>query len=185
MPDYAPQYTPRVRMSYTCQGRTHRSVVRLPRGSLLAAGVSTANDLYSALGDFGIEHLYADWEVTGWAFCPEDTTVFIPFSGPTGVLGAVSTTGRPINQIAMQMTVPYRTAGGGHGFYSLYGTDFNVYGGAEQDFRVTAAEDAAVAAFRGQLATFGLYGNDNFAAIWAPYANIGFNARWKRRVRNG
>lgn len=185
MPDYAPQFTPRIHLLYTCQSKNHLATFRIARGSDEAIAVTEAEAIAAALNTFGAEHFYTDWEVRGWEWADADSTVFLPITVTTEIAGGVSTTGRPVNQVAMEMTVPYRTLAGGHGFLCLYGTNFNVYGAPEQDFRVTGTEDATVGELIGQLSLLTLVGGDNEEIRLKPYANIGFNARWKRRVRNG
>ena len=178
MADYAPNYTPRLKMRYSCQSRNHIAVVRLPRDTSEVEADAVSGQLTDALNTFGLTRLYTDWTVIGWEYCHQDSSVFLPRPTPDLIAGGASVTGRPVNQIAMQATFPYRTDAGGHGFFCLYGTNFNVYGGVEQDFRVTSAEQADVS----ELA---LVGGDNANPVFRPYCNIGFNARWKRRVRNG
>lgn len=185
MPDYAPNYTPRVKLRYSCQGRNHVLVVRAPRDTTTVEALAIVEQLGAALTTFGDDHLYVDFATTGWEYAAQDTTIFLPLVTAVTVTGAKSAVGRPINQIAMQMTMPYRTDSGGHGFLCLYGTDFNVYGSTEQDFRVLSNEDLAVETLHDSVQLIALVGGDNANPVFKPYVNIGFNARWKRRVRNG
>lgn len=185
MPDFAPTYTARLHWLYACQGRNHLATFRLVRGSLVTDALSMAEAVAAAFaGDFAAL-LYTDFTTRGWEWAPEDSGIFLPLVVESTVTGSASTTGRPINQVAMQATIPYRTTAGGHGFFSIYGTTYNVYGSPEQDFRVTRAEDASLAALIDALTLIPFVGGDDNPIVIKPYANIGFNARWKRRVRNG
>jgi hypothetical protein len=185
MPDYAPTFTSRLHWLYACQGKNHVATFRFQITDTIELANAHATELVTAMTAFAEEHFYTDLETRGWEWAEADSTVFIPIPSPEPPVGGVSTTGRPPNQIAMQCTLPYRTIQGGHGFFNFYGTNFNVYGTPEQDFRVLASEDSAVADLITNFSPIGFRGGDNQEIIIKPYVNIGFNARWKRKVRNG
>lgn len=185
MPDYAPNFTSRLHWLYACQGKNHVATFRFQITDTIATAVAHAEELVTALTAFIAAHGYTDLTTRGWEWCEADSTVFLPIGSVPGPVGEVSTTGRPINQVAMQCTLPYRTIAGGHGFFNFYGLNFNVYGSPEQDFRVLATEDSAVADLVANMSPIGFRGGDNQAIVVKPYVNIGFNARWKRKVRNG
>jgi hypothetical protein len=185
MPDYAPHFTPRLHWLYTVQGKNHVATFRFQREFDPADAPGLASEVADCLNPFYTVRGYLDLATRGWEFAATDSTVFLPVVTAATVEGGASITGRPINQVAMQLTLPYRTVAGGHGFINLYGTNYNVYGSPEQDFRVLGSEDEDLAAMINALSIIGLRGNDNEIVVLKPYGNIGFNARWKRKVRNG
>lgn len=185
MPDYAPTYTPRLHWLYSCQGKNHLATFRFQVTNTFAEAAGFVEEVATALQPFYSAVGYADLATRGWEWAENNSTVFLPISTAVEVHGEVSTTGRPINQVAMQATLPYRTAAGGKGFLNFYGTNFNVYGSDEQDFRIFASEAAVVSDLIDALAPIGFVGGDNEVVSFKPYINIGLNARWKRKVRNG
>lgn len=185
MPDYAPEFTSRLHWLYACQGKNHVATFRFQITDTYALAAAHAEEVANAIQPFYTAHGYTDLTTRGWEWAEANSTVFIPVTTTTIVTGGASTTGRPINQVAMQVTLPYRTIAGGHGFFNFYGTNFNVYGGAEQDFRVNTSEDSAVDDLYTNMSPIGFRGGDNQAIILKPYVNIGLNKRWTRKVRNG
>jgi len=185
MPDYAPNFTSRLHWLYACQGKNHVATFRFQITDTIATAAAHVEELITALTPFIEARGYSDLTTRGWEWAEADSTIFLPVTTAATLSGTQSTTGRPINQVAMQVTLPYRTIAGGHGFFNFYGTNYNVYGSPEQDFRVLATEDSAVDDLVTNMSPIGFRGGDNQEIVIKPYINIGFNARWKRKVRNG
>lgn len=186
MGDYAPNYTARLKFEYQVQGKRHVLITRYPTVKTIANAAVLAAELYDALSNLA-PLIYSDWALTDVSWCERNGLTFLPVSWlPPDALGSASTTGRPANQAAMQATFPYKTTAGGRGYIALFGTKANVYGDAEQDFRVYSTEDANVEATVTALNALDLAGNDAAAvAGFKPYMNVSLNRRWVKRLRNG
>lgn len=185
MPDYAPEFTSRLHWLYACQGKNHVATFRFQVTDTYSTAAAHAEEVTTAMTAFMEAHGYTDLTTRGWEWAEANSTVFIPVITTVAPVGGVSTTGRPINQVAMQTTMPYRTIAGGHGFFCFYGLNFNIYGSPEQDFRVLASEDSAVDDLYTNFVPIGFRGGDNQEIVVKPYVNIGINRRWLRKVRNG
>lgn len=186
MPNFAPNYTPRVRVTYRVQGALHRLVARIARGSDISAAETAIADLDTAISQLN-DRLYVDWEFVGADFCDQDSNLFDPLAVSFSLtVGTIATGTRPGTQKALELTCPYRTSNNGHGFVALYGTGFSPgTEGSTGDFRVTAGEDADVLNFIEALQSAPWVGGNNNSARFKNYVNIHFNRRWERRVRNG
>lgn len=186
MGDYAPNYTARLKFVYSVQGKRHTLVTRWRTSDTIAQATARATVLYDALSNLGTK-IYADWQLLSVSWCERNANIFLPVEfSPTDPLGSASTTSRPNNQAAVEVTFPYATSAGGHGYIALFGTSFSVYGTAEQDYRIYSTEDASVANTVTNLNLCPLAGNDAApVAGFQPYANISLNRRWVRKLRNG
>ncbi len=191
MPDYAPTYTPRLRLTYASQGATHRMMVRMPRNFLVADLGNYQNKLIQVLNTLTTWR-YTDWTQLGWDLALVDSPIFLPvaYFGSTAL--AAGTKALPASDagfyIPFHITFVARTAQGGRVALFVYGVALAGLGAGESgDWRVTSAEDAVVANAVGALATNPLStGNDDAPVVaWKPYVDFGYAARWVRRERRG
>ncbi len=190
MPDYAPNFSPRFVATYRHVGSTHALSWRLARGATVdtVANVSKLGSVLRAAQ----QRLYADFSVTGITYYPQDEFTGIPVS--TSDLGAISPVQSLNNSDPAQKAVQARWEARGNtgtrGAFVLFGLfrpqELGVSGYAA-DFRVTAAEDATVAAIATALSELspawiplGATG-----VVWRTYANVKVNDKWLKRIRRG
>lgn len=186
MANFAPNYTPRLRVKYSSLGVTHTVLFRDARGVQSASGlVGKISSFLAALQSI----LYTDWTVLGADWADEDSDLFLPVTPPDQPVGAWAIP----SQIGQARTVAIsycgRTAAGGKARFFIYGTGifFDTAIAMNQDFRSSAVELPVVAATTTVLNTGAQYlrGNDDAVVTWYPYINFKSNNYQVRKARRG
>jgi hypothetical protein len=186
--DYAPNYTPRLRVRYKAAGRIHTQTWRfVGTGATpdITAAIAAVNNYYSAISP----SMLSDWTLVGAAAAGRDSNIFVPVTGV--VFGTGPTPFDPADRAVTALALSFvgRTVLGLRAVVYQYGTAFSDIGvaGVGNDFRIYAAEDSnianAITALQGAGAT--LCGNDGDAISWYPYVNLKVNDYWLHRVRSG
>jgi hypothetical protein len=188
MADYAPHHTPRLRVKYRVNGRNHSFIIRGPRGATTwnLQGVQVAQEFLDAMAP----QLDATFTVTGADAAGTDSEVFLPAPDYPSVSGLSAVVAgedyRPLFCSFMG-----RSAQGARAALFLFGfiTSPNSADNTANDYRITSSESAAVQQAvvslnntPGGLKAHAIDGNP---AVWYPYANVGFNAYYQRKARNG
>lgn len=187
MADFAPNYTPRYKITYSSLGATHTMQFRLPRSFNLADLGAIQGKIAAFLGALN-DVRYDDWTVLGASFAAVDSDIFLPAGAPAVAAGTVVSTGVAAYNKALHLSFPARSAAGLRGILYLYGVSFAGLGLSPEidDFRVTSVEDASVGSAVNALnASPEFYGNDNEVLSWYEYANWKYNDHWLRVVRKG
>lgn len=172
--------TGRVWMDYTANSNEHSMQFRYGGAGLPPpVFLSGLSDVLQAWDTF----TPTDFQVNGWRYSVEGSTVSLPFNP-----GIVLTPGlwTPTPGFAPSyMTAVGRTNNGRRVRISLLGAGISAVGIDVDfgDYRITTAEDAGVLALYQQLISASIVGIDGAATNWYPYVNLGFNAYWQRESR--
>lgn len=186
MADFAPNYTPRFRTKYSVSGATHHMTVRVARGVTDFSGIATK---IGAVLDAFAAGILPDFTILGADAALTDSDVFLPVDPPAFGGGEADASGLTSAIKAVQMSFPGRGSGGTRSIVYLYGTAFapNVTTAIRNDFRITSAENADVAAAItawSELAP-SLVANDGTPVSFYSYVNIKYNDHWVRKARQG
>jgi len=186
MTDYAANYTARIRLQYQSLERTHKILWRVnsvSEGALVAGANELANFL-NALNPLR----FTDWSEVGWEWSAQGDTFFVPFT-PGSVIDP--------GEATVSGNYDANTFLGFQGISSLGNrASLFVYGvkvlpqtgvaGASDDYRIYSNENADILAAVSELNTAvincAIDGNN---VTWKAYANIGYNAYWQRKSRQG
>jgi len=185
MPDFAPNYTARLRLAYSVQSRSHHMTWRLPAATV-PADLSDAADKVVAFLDALSTRIYGDFSVLNWAYQLADTAIFLPYSGPAWADASLSTAGRPDSAAAMALSFVGRSNAGQRAAFFLYGFGTDPVTDADAvDFRIHSGEDSAISTAIAVLNDTPppLVANDNNDVIWYEYANTKYNDYWVGRSR--
>jgi hypothetical protein len=189
MRDIAPNYTARVKLTYSSAGATHSMQFRGPRTTDAAGAVAIADKAVAFLNALSNAR-FEDWQLLSTQWCAADSDLFFDIS-PTITLnaGAVTnpTTFKPIYKAQYFQFVGKSAAGSRVSVY-LYGVNADELSSAGfADFRVFNSENSAIATAQGVLNENApsFYAADNNAALWRPYANIKSNDHWVHKARRG
>jgi hypothetical protein len=188
MADFAPNYTPRYRLRYSALGKVHVMTIRGSRGDvgIAARGQEVFTDFLAAMQPY----LSNTWTIVGADVAGTDSDVFLP----TTALPTLPTLGAAAGDISYRpnfLSFVGRSTSGNRASLYLYGVlaSPTAASAAPDDYRITAAEDSsigdAVAALNGSGAGEGARAIDGNDAVWYPYANVGFNAYYQRKARQG
>lgn len=189
MPDFAPNYTARVKMRYAVAGATHTMQVRAPASSAPGDLPDFVDKVIAFLNSLQAK-MWSDFTILGWTYALADSDIFLPTGPDTGVFGVgdVSTTGRLQAAKALATSFVGRSSAGLRASLFLYGLTWNVISFATvSDFRIFNSEDSDVSAATGILNETAppFVANDNNEASWYNYANLKYNDYWTRRLRQG
>lgn len=186
MPNYAPNYTPRLRVRYSSRTKTHAVTWRAARGETDPSSLVEKMELYlNALTSLR----WTDFTVLGADWAETDADIFLPVTPPAPDAGTLSTAGSTVATAAGAISHPGRSANGLRAIFYLYGTGIvqDATSGNESDFRVLGSEVAAVSTAIGVLNETGypLRGNDGATVTFYPYVNTKYNDHWVRKLRRG
>jgi len=185
MPDYAPNYTARLRVAYTAVGKNHHMTWRLAPDTG-PADLAVAADKVVAFFDALSTQVWGDTVITGWSYQLADGAFFLPYGGPAWADGGVSASGRSPSQAALALGFIGRSIGGLRGGFFLYGVAINpVTLATASDFRLHSSEAAYISTAVAVLADTPppLVANDGNDMIWYEYANVKYNDYWVRKSR--
>jgi len=186
MPDFAPNYTPRIKVAYSTLGHTHDMLFRVPRGTT-AAELAPWYAKITAWLNALVSLRYADFAFINTQYAQEDSELFFPVASPPDpVVGGVAVPS-PISyaNVASQVSFPGRSLGGLRGINYLISASLTPFAGTPGlDARVTAIELALVATAVNALnAAPSFVGNDNASLIYYAYVNLKQSSYWTRRAR--
>lgn len=186
MADFAPNFTPRVKMTYKAGTKPHSLIVRGPRGMAPGDAADLANRIAVFVHELRI-YLYSDFIWKSVSYCAEDSEVFLPVS--VSLLapgGQVNPSARIAADDAIQVRAEGVSAGGSRTSFSIYGLQFRPSAGSTADFRVYGAELGEVNTALGALTEIGgelLYSADGAVAMWHNYLNYRYNSYYLTRLR--
>lgn len=190
MPDFAPNFTCRIRIRYTSLGRIHTQQWRCPfvgaGGAGAAAAITQIQTIYDAIGP----GMPPDWAVLATSVAAEDSDIFLPFTGPVPVSGGSTPPDSVLKRLkATHLSFTGRSASGNRAVVYFYGYVANSLvdvADLTDDFRLLATEDATISGTVGALNTSpGLCANDGEVVFWNEYANIKPNDYWVKKTRSG
>jgi len=151
-------------------------------------------DLSLALGTIdafliAIQNVLAeDFVVTSVSYALRDSNIFLPASYTFGAVGTISVDLALRSTGALETSFVGRTVTGGRVCQFVYGVYWTPGATSDisTDFRVLSSESTDIAAGVAALNTgLGLVGNDGGSITWYDYANVGYSAYWKKRLRQG
>jgi len=186
MADFAANYTARIRLQYSSLGRTHKMLWRVnsvSEGALVAGANELANFL-NALSPVR----FVDWTELAWEWSNAGDNFFVPFA-PGSVIdaGDVSLTGNYDANVFLGFQGI--TSLGNRASIFVYGVAFvpqTQVANVQNDYRILSSENANIAAGVDELnAAVVNCGIDAANVFWKEYANIGYNAYWQRKSRQG
>jgi hypothetical protein len=186
MPDFAPNFTARLRVRYRAALAVHTQTWRYPGvgdGPELNSALTAVGNFYTALGS----NMFDDWVVLGCTFATRGSDVFLPTFGIV-VAGGVSIPAGNPGIKACAMSAVGRTNAGLRAVVYQYGWGSSISMSSEgNDFRILPGEDTNWDNAYAALVSAGsiLCGNDGNAINWYPYANLKANDYWVRKVRQG
>ena len=187
MPDYAPNYTARAKITYSVFGTTHSQTWRHAGpggGTELGVLLADVQQYYDAIGP----QMMDDWAILSVSYAMQDSDIFLPATYSLTATGEIATVLGQRSVKALCTSFVGRSTGGHRAVlyqYGMYWTPGDVDDIAA-DFRVNAADLPAVADAVGALnGTLGLVANDGNAVAWYPYCNVKYNDYWERRLRTG
>lgn len=187
MTDYAPDFTPRYRVEYVSAGLTHHMMLRGFRGESLAATDSRArNAIHDALAPL-VAYLPSDFAFVSAEVIPQDSNVSSPGNLPGAITGTVDPADmsaedkiRTLGWVGRSASTPMRL------FVFGFTIDTDVTpADFKTDFRITAAELAAVSNSIAGLNAAGVPANNNLPGTWKSYVNLKVNDEWLKKVRKG
>jgi len=190
VPDFAPDYTARYKITYNDGQARHTQLWRYPGvgdGPELGAVEAVIAAYYTAVEN----SLWTDFAVISHSYALKDSSIFLP--RPAGVVtGNVDPTDvlsprKPRNK-AQAISFIGRTALGQRVIFYQYGYAYGVGdSAAANDYRLYATEDADISSSIAALTAGGadLVGSDGAAITWYPYVNSKANDYWVGKVRLG
>jgi hypothetical protein len=187
MADYAPNYTMRVKLRYSVQGRTHSIVVRGGITDVAINAPDLANSLMGFLNALA-PMLYDDWTVVSLSYCLAGETFFVPmdFGGIDVFIGGADATAlRTAAQAAIHGRFEGRGTEGSKAALVIFGVSTKPGDLGVEDYRIYKAESVEVeAAHNALVAAIPPFrcGNGS-TAVWYPYMNIKANDAVVRDVR--
>lgn len=187
MADFVPQYTPRLKVSYTSLGASHKLQFRMPRGTAVAALAPFFDKIdvfLSALSPFR----YTDWAITAVEFAATDSVLFFPVLHTINPSAGTQVLPSPIVglQKALEMGFSGRSVTGGRAVMYVYGVALGLTTTVTGDSKVTSGENAAVASAVDVLNGGDPFvANDNGNVVWKPYSIFKTNDYWRRRALVG
>lgn len=188
MPDYAPNFTARLKVRYNGNGANHSATWRYPGagdGPELGAILTAVQNFYNAL----LPQIYDDFQFIGNSYALRGSNIFLP-TDPIAFLvapGSDSTLRLP-KEKATVISFVGRTNAGLRAITYLYGTAFGADATAvSEDFRIYVGELGTISDAVNALIAAGadIVGNDGNPINWSGYANWKFDDYWMRKVRTG
>jgi hypothetical protein len=193
MPDYAPNFTARIRVRYTAFGRQHSQTWRVPTAGALDANIGLGVvDIGNYYADIQGE-LVSDFAILSTSFARENEDIFLPSAVEVTVApaGGDAVANRIKRDGATSWSWVGRTSGGLRAIIYQYG--FIGFPLSEEtdaktdDFRLYGTESTFITDVTGDLNGFldTLCGNDGLPITFYPYANLKYNDYWMRKSRQG
>lgn len=187
MPDFAPDFTPRYRVRYISAGINHVAMLRGYRGEPSADTSNRARTVLAGVFDTFESVLPDDFAWLSAEYIPEDTNIGSPDAVPATVVGLAdaalfSTQDRisSLGFVGRSASTPVRLF-----MFGVQVTPDVASPSTLDDWRLTSAESAGVAAAVALLNSSAIPANNNMPASWALYANLKVNDYWLKRARRG
>lgn len=183
MADFAPNFTCRLKFTYSVLGLQHTCLWRLPRGTASPDPWITKWDTY--LESFNSAR-YTNWTMLAVDFSQEDDDFFLPATVPLVAAGTAVIPATPISESTAAISHVGKSNGGHKAKFHLFGTAFTAEGSGvtADNFRLTSGE---VVLISGMIAVLNaaplLVANDNNPVTWYPYVNSKYMDHWVKQVR--
>lgn len=180
MPDFAPNFTARVKLTYSVFGDIHKCGIRIVASAAQSAAVAAAKSLLNDIFVAVQPHMTATIQLLDLEYSAANSTFFAPVSltglTATGDINAGVLEGDEI----VQTTWSGRSIGGHKGKFVLFGLVWGIGHADVNDFVVTGTEKPAVATVAALLPSVPEHVmNDNqHAAFWRPRATTKQSDAW-------
>lgn len=184
MTDYAPNWTPRIRVHYTAVGKQHTQLWRMSRTEGdpdILDYVTKISAFYDALAP----SLYNDTVINSAEFAPVDSDVFLPCTAPEISATMAGTGGRPQNAASMAITYVGRAITGPKWKMSMYGIAIAGNENQAGDWTVLPGENAGVAASLVALTELAptVKAIDGASVSVYDLVRLKYNDYWVRKLR--
>lgn len=186
--DWAPDYTPRAKITYVSAGLTHSMTIRGHRDESMLFTTARADAVTAAVSADLENYLFDDFSITKGEYFNQDSNISIPYTPTPVAAGSNAKSTASVQDKISHLTFQGRTTGGTKAKLFVFGVFFNPDVSTpsdEGDFRITGAEDAVIALFISHLNGLNLVGNDDLTVAWHNYANLKVNDYWLRQARKG
>lgn len=187
MADFAPNFTPRYVLTYSVLGHVHRNLWRIARG----AGPAEINALVLKLAAFYnafSSSRFTDWTALSATFTPEDSDISVPTAIPAIAAGTAPIPTNSKSEGILSTCFLGRSNLGQKARVFVYGLAVSpeVAGAAQDDFRLTTSESAAISSAVTVLnnGSPNLVASDNSIVGWYSYVDLKYNDYWLRKVRS-
>ena len=185
--DYAPNYTPRVRVKYKSHEKTHTLTVRPASND--TGGFNTAVSLVDNILTLLKPLMDKNARILGADYAVEDSDVFLPLSYDFPQFAAKTPSLVDPDKVNAAAYLSFQgiSALGTRTQFFVYGIN-NVHSGHAMDnFRIEYGEWEQVSDVIDLLlsSSGALRAIDKQGIIWREYANFGINAYYQRMARRG
>jgi len=187
MPDYAPNFTARYRLTYSVLSHQHTMLWRIQR-AVGSVGLALMVDKVRQYLDAMAPVRFTDWTEVSAEYAPEDVDIFAPAALPGSIAGTAVIPANSKSQGALAISHVGRSSAGQKARMFLYGTDFspenpNVI---TDDFRVFTAENGIIALGVAELNSGApsIMASDNLPVLWYSYVNAKYNDYWVAQTRS-
>ncbi len=181
MPDFAPNYTPRVVTKYLSAGLVHDALIRGPRGAVLADVVNGARATMTGLMTALHTLLPSDFAFISCKSCAKDEVIFNPELAPVaGTAGSIDPATLSHMSRACELNFNGRASSTPWAM-AIFGVFFSLDDPASpaSNGRIEPGESAVVTAAIAVLnANVGLAANNNLRPIINAYVNYKVNDHW-------
>lgn len=185
--NYAPNYTPRVRVKYKSHEKTHTLTVRPATND--TGGFNTAVSLVDNILTLMKPLMSNNAAVLGADFAYEDSETFLPldYSFPQFAAQAASSVASDRFNAAVFVSFQGISALGTRTQFFVYGINNTHTGHVMDNFRIEYGEWEETSDVIDLLASSGaaIKAIDKQGIIWRKYANFGINAYYQRMARRG
>lgn len=185
--DYAPNYTPRVRVKYKSHEKTHTLTVRPASND--TGGFNTAVSLVDDILSLMKPLLDKSAVILGADYAVEDSDVFLPLGYTFPQFAAAAPSGIDPDRYNSAIYVSFQgiSALGTRTQFFVYGINHTHKHPSLDNFRFEYGEQEQISDVIDLLLSSGsvIRAIDKQGVIWRKYANYGFNAYYQRMARRG
>ena len=185
--DFAPNYTPRLRLRYQVGGKSHAMTARAALTATFADAETYAGKLANFLNALK-DARYTDWTPVACEWAEKDSDSFLPVGLPVIDFGTFTTINRRPSELAEFWQFVGRGLNGSKGSLYVYGLAPNINtNDVTNDYRILGTEDLNLSAGLVSLSEVapGFYAIDGSLMNWYPYVNVKSNDRWVHKIRVG
>lgn len=162
MADYAPNFTARVKVTYSFEGDTHENTTRWPSANTQAANITLVSDFWSNLmtATAGLRH--TSFSILGVEYAQADSNVFLPagFESPMTAGTRAAATGA--SSRIMHSIWAGRSALGSRTRFQMFGLFWaSAEDVATDNFYITVSENSLVGTIAALIGGSGMVGPDD------------------------
>lgn len=189
MPDFAPNFTDRYRVTYRSNLRQHTVTFRANQ-DITPGGLLDIRDNLGSFFDILMPLLPTDFAILSTSFSPADTDFFLPVDGIT-----LTETPNPLNLPTLGQSPNFLSFGGlsiqGNStrvfIYGVMGVSVEEDNAVGNDYRITRSENGVIDLAINDLQQYDWWvAADNLPVQFVyQFANFGKNSYYQRKARRG